>query len=170
MNTWIRACAAATLCASSLSGCGNEPAPAEMPIFDTRDMRDHVACADTWIQLWDVDAEIAIEIYVGDMLDQLASSDGVVEFDLGDSSAATLSLVQASPIADNYCTDGLVVREVHSTWAATSGLLRVTEEATGADPTVTILLDEVVVSIDGEPHMLSPTERTEIEVLTAWGG
>ena len=170
MNLRTRAIAAVVFCASGLTGCAGDAEPTEQPIFDTQVMSEQVACADTWAQLCDPVDAMAIEIYVADLLDQLQASGGIIELALGQTTDVTLSLVHASPIADNYCTDALVPREVHSTSPATSGVLRVTEESSGGEPTVTLLLEDVVISIDGQSQVLSRTERTGLVVWQYWGG
>lgn len=131
-----------------------------------------IGCTDTWIQVWHVDSESALEIYVAGLAAEAGSSTASRTVDLSDPGQDRISAVVATPIADNYCTDGLVEREVHETWSAVSGsmLISVDASSTTADPTAAVVLTDVVFELDGAQRTVANATFSSISLLTAWGG
>lgn len=131
-----------------------------------------IACTDTWIQVWDPSAEIALELYVPGIVAEAGTATASRSIDLSNRGSTTLAAVAATPIAENYCTDALVPRDVHERWNATSGTLTVTVDASqvGSNPVASITLADVVFSLDGASITVGAASWADIAVVTMWGG
>jgi hypothetical protein len=127
------------------------------------------ACSDTWVQVWDPEASLGLELYVSGITAEAGSGSASRVIDLSDPGNTTFAVVAATPIADNYCTDALVEREVHERWDATGGTLTVTVDAS-QEPQATIELSNVVFSRAGDSVTVSSATWSDIPVMTMWGG
>ncbi|TNE84644.1 MAG: hypothetical protein EP330_28640 [Deltaproteobacteria bacterium] len=135
-------------------------------------LSESIGCTDTWLQVWDEDNSVALEIYVAGIVAEAGSSTATRVIDFTDAGDDTMRAVAATPIADNYCTDGLVERTVHETWEATAGTLTVTVDASDAmsDPQASIELSDVTFTYGEASFEVSSATFADIGIIQNWGG
>lgn len=137
---------------------------------------DHTGgCSDTWVQAWNNEDNVGLEIYTHGILDRAITAGQPVEeiLTLGVDTVEVFVEI-ADPVAINYCTDALDQRTVEARYDAVSGrvlLNMAPPDAEWAPGTLSVELQDVILE-DSEGHQVTVTSwsAADIAIIQAWGG
>lgn len=130
-------------------------------------------CSDTWLQAWDSDGGVGLEIYRSGILEAALAEPVTQQLTVGVDDFV-LKVEVADPVADNYCTDALVERTVHATYTAISGQLTLTMQPPANENAPGIagfsLSDVVFEDEQGHRVTVESFSSADINVVRWWGG
>lgn len=133
-------------------------------------------CGDVWLQLWDADGELGLEVWRDGVLQRAAEA--------GEPTTETLEIgvddvdvviELATPVAINYCTDAVSERYVLDTWVATEGTVVFNttpplEEGQAYPVSLDLWNVRLYREADDAEAFFTHVSAEGIEVTPEWGG
>lgn len=132
-------------------------------------------CTDTWMQAWDVETNVGLQVYRRGLLAAVVAAGAPVTETLFVGVDDVQVFVEvADPVAINYCTDALSERTVHEQWDAVSGTVVLTMHVPASEWAPGVLdvqLTDVVLD-DGAGHAVTVSDAsfTDVSIMRVWGG